>query len=51
MNGWMDGQVKKAIQGGTEQLLPEQAQEGKVGIGEWEKGVCEQIEPPFITFL
>ena len=37
--------------GGTEQMLPKQAGGGKVRIEEWEKGVCEQIEPPFVAFL
>lgn len=45
------GRMKEALQGRTEQSLPKQAGGGKVRTGEWEKGVCEQIKPPFVAFL
>lgn len=40
-----DGWMKKGFLRGTEQLFPRQVWGGKVRIWEWEKGVCEQIEP------
>jgi len=42
--------MKKALQGGTEQSLPKRAWGGKMRTGEWEKGVCEQMDPLFVAF-